>query len=158
MHDPSIRSIHSTAANKRPFHDIKDTRTEGGLSTHGGGGAPLPPPAAACVALSLLSISSWSFFRSFSRLKVFPRRAFSASAASFSLCGRRESKQHGTRRQEKKKHLSPWKYVHLVYFFAGRTYVLTALGRLVQEKNKEAAKQEMTTPCERKRGNPAVKR
>lgn len=60
---------------------------------HGGGGggapaaaAPPPPPIAACVAFNRRCISSHSFFCSLSRLNVFPRRAFSASAASFNRC------------------------------------------------------------------------
>lgn len=76
-----------------PTHQWRSENThnlEGALLTHGSGGVPLPLPVAACVALILLCISSHSFFCSFSRLKVFPRRAFSASAASFSLCGGRE--------------------------------------------------------------------
>lgn len=57
--------------------------------THGRGGALLPPPAAS----NLLCISSHSFLCSFSRLKVFPRLAFSASAASLSRCGHGRSKR-----------------------------------------------------------------
>lgn len=56
----------------------------------------LPPPVAACVASKRLCISSHSFLCSLSRLKVFPRRAFSASAASFSLWSRpRHNTQQG---------------------------------------------------------------
>lgn len=92
--------VHPSNNGSTPTHLIPTNNRrgrEGGLPTHGGGGAPPPPPVAACVAFSLLCISSHSFFCSFSRLKVFPRRAFSASAASFSLYGGREkAKRYGT--------------------------------------------------------------
>lgn len=72
--------------------------------TYGGGGfALLPPPVAACVAFNLLCISSHSFLCSLSRLKVLPRRAFSASAASLSRCGRTPIKTRNTTTTTKQK-------------------------------------------------------